>query len=253
MTDPYAIQPVRPPLPPGARAPIPEQYAIRPSGPGSAPAQPRPPLSRREVRGAIIAGAVAYSVAGLGFALFAIPIALGVVLSIVRGIAGVARNTFADDRRLREFAEGVLTYDIGPWIGLLVIASLVGAALWVGAILTSRAILRAHGIARPWAVTWSGLGIAVLVSSVVGGTASGFSGFGGSDDDRIGAIVTVLAVLGALVTIVVNAAVGGAAWWAMAVAFRPRAESRPGAADRSWKEAETDRSRPHAETDQRPE
>jgi len=103
-------------------------------------------------------------------------------------------------------------------------------------VFTSFWILRAHDVVRPWAVTWSSIGISIpalaIVSSVLSvlgqvvGTLSLSSlfpapGAAVPDATAVGLGTGIaLAVVSLVVSLVVFAAVGALIWWWMAHALR---------------------------------
>ncbi|MFD3443626.1 hypothetical protein ACFDTO_03375 [Microbacteriaceae bacterium 4G12] len=115
-------------------------------------------------------------------------------------------------------------------------AGLLGLVILVLGIFTSFWILRAHNVVRPWAVTWSSVGISipalVIVSSVLSvlgqvvGTLSLSSLFPAPgatvpDASAVGFGTGIaLVVVSFVVSLVVFAVVGALIWWWMAHALR---------------------------------
>ena len=197
------------------------------TAPAWQPAPPRPPLSDRERAGARLAGILGYLVLSVGFALFGIPVALLIFAAFFALIFGILQRA-NNDPELGGFTDFIRAVDPGAWILPLVVVALVGVAVMVAALLVSRGILRAHGVNRPWGVTFAGAGIAIVASwiasvviSVPLQITSGFT----SDIDTglpFGIVVGVLSVLASLVT---TAVVGMLSWWWMAHLMRPAART----------------------------
>lgn len=215
-------QPPHPPQPPYS-AQQPNTQDPNPYGtlPPSAP--PRPSLTGRQTRGAIIAGAAGFSLVSSGLGVGLIALAVGVVALVGAAFFGLgAAMEFPID--LPEW--------VAPVVGGVIVAAVVVALLLVaGGLVVSRWVLGAHGVARPWPVTWAGAGIAMVGALILGGIASvptslvaELSANGSDVGDGIGAIVGTASIA---VGFVVNAAVGAAAWWLMAFAMRPRESPHP--------------------------
>jgi hypothetical protein len=142
---------------------------------------PRPPLAPRQKRGAMLAGAVGFSLMSLGFALVAIPLAIALFGAFFSTLFNWATANNPDDVSING---GVPPEDIErfisnawamflPWlIGLVIL----GIILWILGYLASIGILRSHQVNRPVAVTWSGLGIAIVGSWALSALSSPISG-----------------------------------------------------------------------------
>jgi hypothetical protein len=189
----------------------------------------------------MLAGAVSFALMSLGFAFVAIPLAIaafGAFFSTVFNWAAtnnpddVLRGTGLPPERIRQFIADAWSTFL-PWmIGLII----VGIILWVLGYLLSLRILRSHRVNRPVAVTWSGLGIAVVGSWLLSALGSPFSGLASMWTPDVGqgrfdpnALTnfdfTPVFGLGAiffLIALVANAAIGLLSWWWMAHAFRER-------------------------------
>lgn len=195
----------------------------------------------------MLAGAVAFALMSLGFSLIAIPLAITAFGAFFGTLfSWIARNN-PDDLSVNGFpGRGDLQQIIAdawstfaPWlIGL----SVLGLVLWILGYLSSLWILRSHAVNRPVAVTWSGLGVAIVGSFLLSALASPLSGLSGMftpnldgpedfdgapDLDVLGAFdFTPLIVFGVVVLLLgtaVNAAIGLLSWWWMAHAFRAHA------------------------------
>ncbi len=219
-----------PPQQPGTPQGEHPAYPAYPAYPGYSPAPPRPPLEPRARRGALLAGGVSFALISTGFGL--------TVLSVI-AIAFVGIGTFVADqfrRRAERGGDQVMQFfdelSIAGWWPIALVTLLIGVLIAVGGLLLSPRILRRRGVERAWAVTGSGLGIAVVASWIVSGIGSSVSSVagvlpgGGSDTGPdIGAalaIGVVLLVVSSLVSLAVNVAIGALAWWWMAHVFRPR-------------------------------
>jgi len=226
MTNPYAPQPapeLYSPGKPGVPG-VPGTPGAPGAGPGVAPRRPaRPPLTRRARTGSIVAGIVGFGLTSLGWALISIPItilAIGGLFYVL--LAGMSR---ASDGRFGDLTGWMSQLSIEQWWPLVVGAILVGVLLWVAGLLISSAILRRTGSTRPWAITWAGLGIAVVGSWIVGGVGSsiGSFSFSGLSSDDVGAAGLVLVIVTGVSSIVFTLAAGAFSWWWMAHALRPSA------------------------------
>lgn len=201
------------------------------------PAVRRPPLSPTMRRSARIAGGVGFPLMSIGWSLFSVAALTGILWA---SLSAIFRFIAARDERFRGQLDRVLVelgrLPLGLIAGLLVLAGLVGAGIWVAGLFTSRGILRRSGHPRPWAVTWAGLGLGIVASWIIGGvvqfvsqilSAIGTVG-AGSGDDRLGTAIG-LAVGGGIVAVVILIAghivAGVFLWWWMAYAMRPAAVS----------------------------
>ncbi|MET0932880.1 MAG: hypothetical protein ABWX56_04145, partial [Mycetocola sp.] len=207
-------------------------------------APPRPPLAPRQKRGAMLAGAVGFSLMSLGFSLVAIPLAIALFGAFFSTLFNWAQANNPDDVSING---GVPPEDIErfitdawsmflPWlIGLVIL----GILLWVLGYLASIGILRSHRVNRPVAVTWSGLGIAIVGSWALSALSSPISGLfnlwtpdigsSGGVPDFEGFDVAPFIGVGAgflVLSLLVNAGIGLLSWWWMAHAFRERLEQQ---------------------------
>ena len=197
------------------------------AAPAWQPAPPRPPLSDRERAGARLAGILGYLVLSVGFALFGIPVALLIFAAFFALIFGILQRA-NNDPELGGFTEFVRSVDPGAWILPLVVVALVGVAVMVAALLVSRGILRAHGVNRPWGVTFAGAGIAIVASwiaSVVLSLPLQLTSSFSSDIDTGVPFGIILGALSVLVGLATTAVVGMLSWWWMAHLMRPAART----------------------------
>lgn len=207
----------------------PPQYAPRPVAPG---------LERRQKRGAFWAGFVGLNLINAGGSLVIVALLFGLIIAFVTALMRFesSRNhgtpSVADNRA---FLDAIDQFGASGWI---VAAALVGLLLVTAGLFVSYWILSAHGVSRPWAVTWSAVGISIPVlfiltffSSIVGqvvGTVTAVTVMPparpGMDSiaDALGAGIA-LAVFGLVVSIAVVGAVGWLIWWWMAHVFRRKA------------------------------
>ncbi|MET4637448.1 hypothetical protein [Mycetocola sp. 2940] len=235
-----------------------QQYPVQQGYPqpgyiAQAPARPavppRPPLAPRQKRGAMLAGAVGFSLMSLGFALVAIPLAIGLFGALFSTLFSWAATNSRDDISIdggvppedfeRFIADAWSTFL--PWmIGLVIL----GIILWILGYLASLGILRSHRVNRPVAVTWSALGIAIVGSWALSALSSPISGLFnlwtpdigspegvGGVPDLTGFDVAPFIGIGVgflLLSVLVNAGIGLLSWWWMAHAFRERQEQQPG-------------------------
>lgn len=244
----YPPQPGYPPRPGGPQPP--RNYIPRAPSPAT---PPRPPLAPRQRRGAMLAGAVSFTLMTLGFTLIAIPLLIGVLGAFIGTIVSWAAQNDSDDfsvnggprpQEIESFISDAWSMFL-PW---LIGALILGIIIWILGYFSSLWILRSHRVHRPVAVTWSGLGIAVvgnfflsaLSSPVTGlfnvwdfdpGDPDDFRNFGGPgqmqwlDNVNLAPAALGLALLFLVISVVVNAAIGLLSWWWMAHAFREPAPS----------------------------
>lgn len=208
---------------------------------------PRPPLAPRQRRGAMLAGAVGFSLMSLGFALVAIPLAIALFGAFFSTLFSWAATNNPDDISIdggvppedfERFIADAWSMFL-PWmIGLVIL----GILLWVLGYLASLGILRSHRVNRPVAVTWSALGVAIVGSWALSALSSPISGLfnlwtpdigtpeigsPGGVPDLTGFDVAPFVGIGVgflLLSVLLNAGIGLLSWWWMAHAFRERQE-----------------------------
>ncbi|QNE48152.1 hypothetical protein F1C58_15440 [Glaciihabitans sp. INWT7] len=199
----------------------PPGYAALPPAPRAV----RPPLTPRAKRGAAIAGAVGFVVLSIGYALVAFSLGIALLAAFIGLILRAARSSTS------EWYSGLVRVlaglDLRPFIAPLVLVGILGVALMAVAIVVSARVLSAHEVRRPVAVTWAGVGVAIVASWVVSGIGGIFTrvGLGGIDWNSSSggsSLVTVLVVSGVL-SVALNAVIGWLSWWWMAHALRPAA------------------------------
>lgn len=209
------------PSPAAAQQPPAQQHPTPPVPTNTA----RPPLSKREKRGAFWAGAVGFNLLTLGFLLVTVPLVIGAFGAFFAFLFGQVERS-GDDLSTGFLAvRGIfasLDFGIIGIVGLVI--ALVGLVIMVVALFVSRSILRATGAARPWAITWSAFGIAIVAYWLVGwvpalapqllSTALNTVGLDGWGN------FWTTGLLGLLLAVIVNAVIGWLTWWWMAHAFR---------------------------------
>jgi hypothetical protein len=197
---------------------------------------PAPPLEPRQRRGAFIAGAAALNLVNLGGTLLLAALILGAILAFFSAVLTTAARNGNDirvDPQARAFFEFLDSINAPAW---LIGGGLLGFVILVLGIFTSFWILRAHEVVRPWAVTWSSVGISipalVIVSSVLSvlgqvvGTLSLSSlfpapGTAVPDATAVGFGTGIaLVVVSFVVSLIVVAVVGALIWWWMAHVLR---------------------------------
>jgi len=191
---------------------------------GYQPPPVRPPLSPREKSGARLAGIVGFLLLSLGFGLLAIPLSLLALGALFATVLGFIGRVSRDDRGIDQFIRGFEQFNPSAWILPLVIAAIVGLVIMAVALFVSAGILRSHDIARPWAVTWAGAGIAIVGSWLLSGLtavpAGLFGSFRGDDSAATVGIGVAVAVVSFLVGLFATAVIGWLSWWWMAHALR---------------------------------
>jgi hypothetical protein len=189
------------------------------------PPTARPQLSSRQKRGAAIAGIVGFNVLSIGFWLLITPILIG-AFGLIAGfvLRQARREDFEPNFDLRQFERFIDAINPEAWVPALVIAAILGLALMVAAVFASHRILRAHNVHRPWPVTWSAIGIAIVASWILSTIGSIFwqivSAIFSAGPADIGALVGITAAISILLALVVNSAIGWLSWWWMAHAMR---------------------------------
>jgi hypothetical protein len=204
----------------------PPGYIAEPYAPRSA----RPPLTARAKRGALLGGGLGFTLLTLGYALVAIPVAIGLLVAFFAAIIGFARGRFSDGAS-SSGGFGVSRVDFAPWFGLLVASVVVGIVLMIVAILFSGLVLRRRDVRHPWGVTFAGAGIAIvavwIVEGFLGAIVSGMSSalFDGRSlgAGSPGAGLIAGIIVSGVVALAINAAIGWLSWWWMAHAMRPAA------------------------------
>lgn len=206
--------------------------------PSSARAPAAPPLQPGQKRGAFWAGLVSLNLINFGGSLLLASVFFGLILAFVTAIirASSSDGTVGTlDPETREFLNTVEGFDPTLWI---IGAALLGVLILVLGVFSSYWILSACRVARPWAVTWSSIGISIPVllllsfaSSVVSqfvatlAFASAIAETDGSLPDFVATGLgtgIVLTALGFIVSIALVGVVGWLIWWWMAHAFRAR-------------------------------
>lgn len=210
--------------------PQPNPYQQQPTAPVNyATAPKKPPLTPKLKRTASVAGAVSFTVMSIGWGLLSTAAGIGLFAGffvwVVSLVTASGQGRDAGYYRLMDFIEAV---NPAAWILPLVIAALVGIALWVWSVFLSRGMLARAGHSSPWGITWAGAGIAVTASWFVSWIAwlpmqmygfiapSAFTSFEG------GLTITIVLVAVSLVlNLIITVALGWLAWWWMAHAMRP--------------------------------
>lgn len=200
------------------------QYSVPPRAPQ------RPPLTRSEKRGAFWAGAVGFNVLTIGFTLVIIPLVAALFAALFSFIVGsIARNSEELSTGFLTLVDTLRSIDVGlvAVIGISVVV--VGLAIMAGAILLSRTLLRSHGVKRYAAVTWSGAGIAIVATWVLGWVPGLITQIVSIPLSAAGAdgLISAIAVggFGLILGIAFTGAVGWLSWWWMAHAFRSAANA----------------------------
>lgn len=209
---------------------------VQPGYPGASgyPAQfaappPKPPLDARQKSGARLAGILGFLLLNLGATLFLVPIVVmlfGALVGFIfktisTGMAGTDENFPAWESFFYELNLSVI-------VPILVAVVLLGLVIMVAALFLSVRILRTHGLAKAWPITWAGAGIGLVANTiVVNGISLPFTFF---PLDIDGSNVTaasniVIGIVGLLIVGIATAVVGWLSWWLMAHAMRPAATS----------------------------
>lgn len=207
-----------------SEVPVAAPYSAGPSG--ADPVAPRrAPLGRRERRGAFWAGAVGFNLLTLGFTLVVVPIvvaAFGAFLALLFGEISRSSDELSTGYLAVRGVFASLDFGILGIIGIAVVV--IGLAIMAAALFVSSGILRSHGIARAWPVTWAAAGIAIVAYWLVGWITAVLPQFlstalssGGLDETTTFVSTGIVALV---LAIVVNAVIGWLAWWWMAHALR---------------------------------
>lgn len=201
---------------------------IPPTPPPAYPAVKKPPLSPELKRTASVAGAVSFTVMSIGWGLFSTAVGIGLFASLFTWVlsrVGASGDLDADYFRLMDFIDNI---NPQAWVIPLVIAGIVGAALWVLSLFISRRMLARAKHPSPWGVTWAGAGVAIAASWVVSWVAwlplqiASAIAPNAYDSFESGLGLTIaLGIVGMLLNLVIAAVLGWLAWWWMAHAMRP--------------------------------
>jgi hypothetical protein len=209
-----------------------EQYGYGQTGtpaPGNQPPMTpgtpasKAPLDRKAKRGAMVAGAVSFTVMTIGCAVAVVPVTIAVVVAFVAGAFALIASTAGGGNQVQEWFNTNFPQFASMWLLWIGIFVVVGIIVWVVGLLVSIVVLKAHGVSRPAAVTWSGLGIGIVASAVVSGIVypvvsiftSSFAGVWSTSS-----FGTVPVVITAIVALAGNAAIGLFSWWWMAHVLR---------------------------------
>jgi hypothetical protein len=217
-------------------------------GPAAQPGWLRPPapsLKPRQRTGAFIAGAVAMNLVNIGGTMLLAALILGVILAFFSAVLSAAQrspDTVIDPQALA-FFDLLDSVNAPAW---LIGGGLLGLVILVLGIFTSFWILRAHGVVRPWAVTWSSVGISIpalvivsaalsILGQVVGtlSLSSLFPAPGAAIPDAAAVgfgTGIALVVVSFVVSLVLVAVIGALVWWWMAHVLRRAPAPTPPAA-----------------------
>lgn len=187
----------------------------------------KPPLTPRQKSGARLAGIFGFLLLTLGFTVFGLPLVLLAIGAFFALIVGVIGGASGNDEGFRQFMDGIGQFHPEAFILPLILVSLVGLAIMVGALFLSRGILRSHDIARPWAVTWAGAGIAIVASWILSGVSSFSFSLTGvfGDRDEFAVVGIIVAIIGFIAGVAATAVIGWLSWWWMAHVMRSPALS----------------------------
>ena len=189
------------------------------------------PLSRELKRSASVAGAVSFTVMLIGWGLLSTAVMIGAFAGffawVLEMIDSSGSGQDAGYFRLMDLIEAI---NPAAWVVPLVIAGLVGIALWVLSLFISRGMLARAKHPSPWGVTWAGAGVAIVASWLVSWVAwlpVQFAGLFTQDAFTTleGGIATtvVLAIVAIVLNIAITAVIGWLAWWWIAHVMRPAA------------------------------
>lgn len=190
------------------------------------PTGPRPPLTSRQKSGARLAGILGFLLLSLGGTMIIVPIlvlAFGALFVFVfDALRSSSASVDPDLTSLLGFVDGL---NLQWLIPVLVIVAVLGVVLVVAAMFLSARILRGHGIAKAWGVTWAGAAIATVANWTVTNILSVPFSFLPLDlDADLGGVGSIaIVVFGFLVGVVAIAVVGWLSWWWMAHVMRDAA------------------------------
>ena len=189
----------------------------------------RPPLTRRERRGAVIAGIVGFLLATIGWVPYVL-VGLGYVFAFGVYFLGSLLGG-GDSQDSANTDTGKLAADFigipASSVGLLIsIACVVGVLLIAAGIVLSIVILKRHSVNRAAGVTWLGLLLAIVGSWILDAilaiviyavAAAGDVGKGPVGPSG------ALTVIYLLIALAIQVLLGWLCWWWMAHALRRRA------------------------------
>ena len=181
------------------------------------------PLTRNQTLSSLIAGAVAHTIFQTGWFAFGMSLAALVASALFGNIIGtITRSLGGDDPNavLRALDGGS---ELLFWV---VLSFLIGSVILIGlSILVSGWMLSAAGLRRPWRVTMSAVGIAVLVDVALFWIYFGIANL--LTESRLAGPVLLTPVIALVGGILVGALI----WWLMALASRERSASSAPAVD----------------------
>lgn len=185
--------------------------------------QLRPPLTAAARRGALLGGSVGFGLLTLGWTLFVTPIVLGIAATAAAfffaSLSGGSVSTTSG-------AQDILGSLLKAGFAVPLVASvIVGAAIMVVSVIVSVRILRSHSVKRAWGVTWTGIGISIVASWIVGwvlgGIGTTIASALGDPKTGLGTAYYVTVGVTALVVFAADVVIGSVVWWWMAHVLRP--------------------------------
>jgi hypothetical protein len=188
----------------------------------------RPPLTRRERRGAAIAGIAGFLLATIGWVPFVL-VGLGYIFAFgvyfLGSLLGGEDSQESANTDTGKVAADLIGIPIAS-LGLIIsIACVVGVLLIAAGILVSIVILKRHSVNRAAGVTWLGLLLAIvgswILDSILAVVIYAVAAAGDVGKGPVGPSGG-LTVIYLLIALAVQVLLGWLGWWWMAHALRRR-------------------------------
>lgn len=184
----------------------------------------RPGLTKRERRGAVIAGALGLPLVTLGLITLAVPIGAWYVTSVFKSVIMAFAALFATEAQVEELDQSITAVDPTSFGNVSFWLIISGVVLLIGGLLLSWLVLRAHGVFHPLLVTITAVPMALGLSAILqagSGALAGLvfqTGNGGVSAVIANAIFALLLFL--VASVVIAIVIGILVWLWMARVFR---------------------------------
>lgn len=183
----------------------------------------RPSLSRKERKGALVAGAISLPLVGVGLVMLAIPLGVWYLSTVIRTIAVVVANAVGGASSAAATNSTLADVDPGALSQVTFALAMVGAALLVAGLLVSWLVMRGAGVHRPLLVTGTAVPMAASLAVVLTASIGALGGLVFGTSETVGEILANAAIgmaISAVAALVVSVIVGAVVWLWMARVFR---------------------------------
>jgi hypothetical protein len=223
----------------------------------------KPKLTGGQRVTAALAGVLGFLLHTIGWGLIVIALGLTTIVTFLSQAirsSGSSSDSEAVGRVVRRLGDAV---NVGT--APLIVMGVIGAVLWVLALFVSRGILRRGGHHKPWAITWAGLGVGILMSWVLGAILAVIASIvsqviiaKATRDLASGSVAKVRQALQplldaagvfAVIALALVIVIGWVSWSWMAHALRPTVQQIAARDARDEKRLEADRKRLAADAD----